>query len=406
MQWLLTFKSLQIPGQWKSGRVAVRLSEAGPRLKLLLIKALRKGLAAFRRDKKPRWDAMMLLATNFFCCASMDVGFCWKRKVNEHNLCMWRQSCELFKLLKYKWHQSEDFRQTNWKFACSRSLQPWWFHFYCFPPGVHDLSWVVPFRWVEPTNYRSIYTLGCCRTTSQPCLAAEQAAMFMKPMTPGVTVVISLISLQKSNTSIWIAPCIPQIYSVTDTQHVQRKEITHRRSYHHPWEAEEGMCTGGASLAVGLSFLLKDLAAKWCLHEDSPERRQISCLEVPMFASSIGLCHVVLWCVSSEFWCPRGCYFHPWLLFLLSLFGNAWSINSQIAIMTFAAAFVPTGTRFLTFGCCLFQVHLRSFSMDGSNHSCKIPCENDCCCHWQGVMYHRFLTKTPSQQQARNGSGL
>ena len=133
----------------------------------------------------------MLLATNFFCCASMDVGFCWKRKVNEHNLCMWRQSCELFKLLKYKWHQSEDFRQTNWKFACSRSLQPWWFHFYCFPPGVHDLSWVVPFRWVEPTNYRSIYTLGCCRTTSQPCLAAEQAAMFMKPMTPGVPVVIS-----------------------------------------------------------------------------------------------------------------------------------------------------------------------------------------------------------------------
>lgn len=65
VQWLLTFKSLQIPGQWKSGRVAVRLSEAGPRLKLLLIKALRKGLAAFR-DKKPRWDAMMLLATNVF----------------------------------------------------------------------------------------------------------------------------------------------------------------------------------------------------------------------------------------------------------------------------------------------------------------------------------------------------
>lgn len=91
----------------------------------------------------------------------------------------------------YKWHQSEDFRQTNWKFACSRSLQPWWFHFYCFPPGVYDFSWVVPFRWVEPTNYRSIYTLGCCRTTSQPCLAAEQAAMFMKPMTPGVPVVIS-----------------------------------------------------------------------------------------------------------------------------------------------------------------------------------------------------------------------
>ena len=66
VQWLLTFKSLQIPGQWKSGRVAVRLSEAGPRLKLLLIKAWRKGLAAFRRDKKPRWDAMMLLAANVF----------------------------------------------------------------------------------------------------------------------------------------------------------------------------------------------------------------------------------------------------------------------------------------------------------------------------------------------------
>jgi len=32
-------ESAEIPGQWKSGRVAVRLSEAGPRLKLLLIKA-------------------------------------------------------------------------------------------------------------------------------------------------------------------------------------------------------------------------------------------------------------------------------------------------------------------------------------------------------------------------------
>lgn len=103
---------------------------------------------------------------------------------------------------------------------------------------------------------------------------------------------------------------------------------------------------------------------------------------------------------------PEVVIFTPDSFFLLNLFRNAWSINSQIAIMTFAAAFVPTGTRFLTFGCCLFQVHLRSFSMDGSNHSCKIPCENDCCCHWQGVMYHRFLTKTPSQQQARNGSGL
>ena len=29
----------QIPGHFKSGRVAVRLSEAGPRLRLLLIKA-------------------------------------------------------------------------------------------------------------------------------------------------------------------------------------------------------------------------------------------------------------------------------------------------------------------------------------------------------------------------------
>lgn len=59
--------------------------------------------------------------------------------------------------------------------------------------------------------------------------------------------------------------------------------------------------------------------------------------------------------------------------FWVNPFGHAWSINSQITIMTFAAAFLPTGTRFLTFGCCLFQVHLRSFSMDGSNHSCKIP---------------------------------